>query len=446
MTTSAPDTRSNAYWMPFTPNRYFETHPKVLVSAKGAYYQTAEGRTLFDSLSGLWCSPLGHGHPKIAEAFAKQSQILDFAPSFQLGNPQAYALAERVTAMAPGALDHVFFVNSGSEAVDTAIKIAIAYHRARGQGQRFRVIGRERGYHGVGIAGISVGGMVANRKTFAPNMMNGDDHLRHPWDPSQMAFSKGQPSWGAHLADDLERLVALHDASTIAAVIVEPVQGSTGVLVPPQGYLQKLREICTKHGILLIFDEVITGFGRLGKTFAAQAFDVQPDMLTFAKAITSGTIPLGGVLVDAKVRDAVVNVDSMPHVPEFLHGYTYSGHPMACAVAMATLNVYSEEGLFQRSAELAPVFEAAVHSLRDEPGVTDIRNCGLMAAVELEPVPGKPGLRAFRVFEHGYSHGTLFRAAGDAISLAPPFISTPDEIGRMAESLRTAIRAARQDH
>jgi beta-alanine--pyruvate transaminase len=436
-------TPSSAYWLPFTPNRYFQEHPKLLVSAQGAYYQTSDGRALFDCLSGLWCSPLGHAHPRIVEAFARQPALLDFAPSFQLGNPQAFALADRIVAMAPGALKHVFFVNSGSEAVDTAIKLAIAYHRARGQGQRFRIIGRERGYHGVGIGGISVGGMVANRKTFAPLMINGVAHLRHPWNPAQMAFSQGQPSWGAELADDLERMVALHDASTIAAVIVEPVQGSTGVLVPPQGYLERLREICTRHGILLIFDEVITGFGRLGEPFAAQALGVQPDLLTFAKAVTNGTIPLGGVLVDAQVRETVVNIDAAPHVPEFLHGYTYSGHPMACAVGLAALDAYAQEGLFQRSAELAPMLGAALHWLRGEEGITDIRNIGMMGAIELEPVPGKPGLRAFRVFEHGFNHGHLFRAAGDAITLAPPFISTPDEIGRMSEALRDAVRAAR---
>ena len=433
---------SDAYWLPFTPNRYFQQHPKVLAGARGAYYTTADGRRLFDSLSGLWCSPLGHGHPAIAAAFARQPDILDFAPSFQFGNPQAFALADRLVAMAPGALNHVFFVNSGSEAVDTAIKLAIAYHRARGQGQRFRIIGRERGYHGVGIGGISVGGMVANRKTFPTLMMNGVDHLRHPWNPGEMAFSRGQPAWGGDLADDLERLVALHDASTIAAVIVEPVQGSTGVLVPPVGYLQRLRELCTRHGILLIFDEVITGFGRLGSPFAAQAFNVQPDLLTFAKAVTNGTIPLGGVLVDAAVRDAILHTDSPAHAPEFLHGYTYSGHPMACAVALATLDAYASEGLFQRAAELAPVFADAVHSLRGTPGVTDIRNIGLMGAVELTPVPGKPGLRGFTVFEHGFASDLMLRAAGDAISLAPPFIATADQIHAMVESLRRAIVAA----
>ncbi len=433
---------NDACWLPFTPNRYFASHPKVLASARGAWYTTEDGRQLFDSLSGLWCSPLGHAHPAIAAAFARQPEILDFAPCFQLGNPPAFALAERVTALAPGSLDHVFFVNSGSEAVDTAIKLVIAYHRARGQGQRFRIIGRERGYHGVGLGGISVGGMVGNRKTFAPLMLNGVDHLRHPWDPNEMAWSRGQPAWGAHLADDLERLVGLHDASTIAAVIVEPVQGSTGVIVPPAGYLQRLRELCTRHGILLIFDEVITGFGRLGTPFAAQAFGVQPDLLTFAKAITNGTIPLGGVLIDRAVRDTILQVDGPAHMPEFLHGYTYSGHPMSCAVGLAALDAYASEGLFQRAAELAPVLEDAVHSLRGEPGITDVRNIGLMAAIELTPVPGKPGLRGFTVFEHGFANGTLFRAAGDAISLAPPFISTPAEIGRMVDSLRAAVRAA----
>ena len=431
------------YWLPFTPNRYFKTHPKVVVSAKGAYYQTAEGRTLFDSLSGLWCSPIGHGHPRLVEAFHRQAQVMDFSPPFQVCNPVTFALSEQVTALAPANLSQVFLVNSGSEAVDTALKIALAYHRTRGQGTRTRMIGRERGYHGVGFGGISVGGMVANRKAYSSLMLPGVDHLRHPWDPKEMGFSRGQPAWGAHFADDLERLVALHDASNIAAVIVEPVQGSTGVLVPPQGYLQKLRETCTRHGILLIFDEVITGFGRTGAAFGAQRFGVQPDMITFAKAVTNGTIPLGGVMVSQDIYDTVTSVEAPPYVPEMMHGYTYSGHPMAAAVGLATLAVMREEGLFERAAALAPVLEQAVHALRDEPGVSDIRNIGMTAAVDLEPVPGKPGLRAFRVFEYGYTHRHLFRATSDTISLAPPFIATEDELHAMVDGLREAIRAVR---
>lgn len=437
------NTNMDHYWLPFTPNRYFRSHPKIVVSAKGAYYQTADGRSLFDSLSGLWCSPIGHGHPRIVEAFQRQAATMDFAPPFQVCNPVTFALSEQVTAMAPPGLSQVFFVNSGSEAVDTALKIAIAYHRVRGQGTRTRMIGRERAYHGVGFGGISVGGMVANRKTYSSLMLPGVDHLRHPWDPSEMAFTKGQPVWGSHLADDLERLVALHDASNIAAVIVEPVQGSTGVLVPPQGYLQKLRETCTRHGILLIFDEVITGFGRMGANFGAQRFGVQPDMITFAKAVTNGTIPLGGVLVSQEIYDTTTSIEAPPHVPELLHGYTYSGHPMAAAVGLATLGILREEGLIERAAALAPVLENAVHGLRDEPGVIDIRNIGLAAAVDLEPVPGKPGLRAFRVFEYGFAHSHLYRVSGDTISIAPPFIATEGEIAGIAEGLREAIRAVR---
>ena len=433
----------DSYWLPFTPNRYFREHPKTVVSAKGAYYTTDDGRQLFDSLSGLWCSPIGHGHPRIVEAFRRQAEVMDFAPPFQICNPVTFALAEKITSLAPGNLDHVFLVNSGSEAVDTALKIALAYHRVRGQGTRTRMIGRERGYHGVGFGGISVGGMVANRKAYSALMLPGVDHLRHPWDPSEMAFSRGQPSWGAHFADDLERLVALHDASHIAAVIVEPVQGSTGVLVPPQGYLQKLREICTRHGILLIFDEVITGFGRTGSLFGAQTFGVQPDMITFAKAVTNGTIPLGGVLVSKDVYDTTTRTDAPPHMPELLHGYTYSGHPMAAAVGLAALGVLEDEDLIARAAALAPVLEEAVHALKGEPGVVDVRNIGLTAAVEFAPLPGKPGLCGFRIFEHGFAHHHLFRAAGDSISLAPPFIATPQEIRDAVGALREAHRAVR---
>jgi beta-alanine--pyruvate transaminase len=432
-----------AYWLPFTPNRYFKAHPKVVTSAKGAYYKTVDGRSLFDSLSGLWCSPIGHGHPKIVEAFRHQAEVMDFAPPFQVCNPVTFALAEKLVALAPDNLSQVFFVNSGSEAVDTALKIALAYHRVRGQGTRTRMIGRERGYHGVGFGGISVGGMVANRKAYSALMLPGVDHLRHPWDPKEMAFSRGQPAWGLHFAEDLERLVALHDASNIAAVIVEPVQGSTGVLVPPLDYLQRLREICTRHGILLIFDEVITGFGRTGANFGAQRFGVRPDMITFAKAVTNGTIPLGGVLVSHDIYSTTTSIDAPAHMPELLHGYTYSGHPMAAAVGLAALEVMAEEGLIARAAELAPILEQTVHALRGEPGVTDIRNIGLTAAVDLEAVPGKPGLRAFRVFEHGFNHSHLFRATGDTISLAPPFISTPQEIADTIDALRTALRAVR---
>ena len=431
------------YWLPFTPNRYFKQHPKMLVSAKGAYYKTDDGRELFDSLSGLWCSPIGHCHPKIIEAFTKQASTLDFAPSFQIGNPTTFKLAERIAALAPTGLDRVFFCNSGSEAVDTALKIALAYHGARGDSKRFRFIGRERAYHGVGFGGISVGGMVANRKAYSTAMLPGVDHLPHTWDTTQMGFSQGQPTWGAHLADHLERLVALHDASTIAAVIVEPLQGSTGVIVPPIGYLQKLRSICDKHGILLIFDEVITGFGRLGENFGAQRLDVIPDIITFAKAVTNGTIPLGGVIAKNEIYEAFMQTTAPEHTAELFHGYTYSGHPMATAVGLATLDIMADEGLFARAKSLEPVLQNAVHALKGESAITDIRNFGLTAAVDVAPF-SKPGLRAFKIFEHGFANKHLFRVTGDTISLAPPFISTPQEIENMVHGLLSAIRTVKE--
>ncbi len=435
----------SAYWLPFTSNRYFKRHPKMLASAKGAYYRTEDGRELFDCISGMWCCPIGHGHPKIAEAIRRQAETLDYSPAFQLGNAATFRLAERIADLAPAGLDRVFFGNSGSEAVDTALKIALAYHRVRGEAGRFRLIGRERAYHGVGFGGISVGGMAANRRAYAGAMLPGVDHLPHTWNPAQMAFSRGQPTWGAHLAEDLDRLVALHDASTIAAVIVEPVQGSTGVLVPPLGYLERLREICTRHGILLIFDEVITGFGRLGASFGAQRLGVVPDLITFAKGVTNGTIPLGGVIVRGDIYEAFMSAEAPEYATELFHGYTYSGHPIAAAAGLAALDLYEQEGLFQRARELEPVLEAAVHELRGEPGVADVRNFGLTAGVDLEPFPGQPGLRAFRVFEHGFQNDQLFRVTGDTIAFGPPFISTAAELGRMAETLRAAIRAVRPD-
>ena len=437
---SAEALNLDPYWMPFTANRYFKRNPRIIVAGRGAYYRTAEGEELFDCLSGLWCCPLGHGHPKIVEALRNQAETLDYCPSFQLGNPLTFRLAERVANMAPAGLDHVFFANSGSESVDTALKIAIAYHRARGDAARTRLIGRERGYHGVGLGGISVGGMVSNRKTFASMMIPGVDHLRHTWDPAQMAFSRGQPAWGAELADDLQRLVALHDASTIAAVIVEPMQGSTGVLVPPVGYLDRLREICTKHGILLIFDEVITGFGRMGASFGADRFGVVPDMICFAKAVTNGVIPMGGVIASNQIHDAFMT--GPERSVELFHGYTYSGHPMAAAAGHAALDIMQEEGLFERVRTLEPVLEGAIHALRDLPGVTDIRNIGLAAGIDLDPIAGQPGLRASQVFDHAIGEGLLCRFTGDTIAVAPPFISTLDELRHMAEGLGKAIRAA----
>lgn len=429
-----------AWWMPFTHNRHFKAHPRLIASGKGAYYTLTDGRRVFDGLSGLWCCPLGHSPERVVEAVQRQVATLDFSPSFQMGHPAAFSLAERIARFAGRPNDRVFFVNSGSEAVDTALKIAVAYHRARGESSRTRIIGRERGYHGVGMGGISVGGITANRKMFAPLMIPGVDHLPHTFDPTQMGYSRGQPEWGTHLADELERLVTLHDASNIAAVIVEPMQGSTGVIVPPRGYLQRLREICTRHGILLIFDEVITGFGRLGTPFAADFFGVKPDLITFAKAVNNAAVPLGGVIASEAIYDAFMS--GPEHLIEFFHGYTYSAHPLGVAAAHATLDELLESKLIDRAATLAPVLEEAIHSLRGEPLVADIRNLGLAAAVDVTPIPGKPALRAFQVFEQALSRGLLPRFTGETIALAPPFISTEDEVRNAVEILRAALRAA----
>lgn len=432
-----PELRS--WWMPFTHNRYFKAAPRLIESAKGAYFTLKDGRKLYDCLSGLWCTPLGHSHPRVVDAVKRQLDTLDFAPTFQMGHEPAFHLASRIARLAGRPNDRVFFVNSGSESVDTALKIAVAYHRARGDAARTRIIGRERGYHGVGMGGISVGGIPANRKMFAPLMIPGVDHLPHTYNPAEMAFSRGQPDWGAHLADELERIVALHDASTIAAVIVEPMQGSTGVIVPPKGYLEKLRALCTKHGILLIFDEVICGFGRLGKPFGADFFGVQPDLTTFAKAVNNATVPLGGVIVRDEIYETFMTGPA--HMIEFFHGYTYSAHPLAIAAGLATLDVLAEDRLIERAASLAPVLENAVHSLRGEPSVIDIRNIGLAAAIELQPTAGSPGLKAIKVFERALDEGLLVRFSGDILAVAPPFISSEEEVRSMIEGLRRALRA-----
>ena len=407
------------YWMPFTGNRHFKQHPRLLVSAKGMYYQSHDSRQILDGTAGLWCVNAGHSHPKIVEAVRQQVGQLDYVGSFQTSHPKAFELAGKVAALAPEGMDYTFFTNSGSEAVDTALKIALAYHRVRGEGARTRLIGRERGYHGVGFGGISVGGMVNNRKVFGP-MLAGVDHLQATHDLEHNAFSRGQPAWGAHLADELERLVALHDASTIAAVIVEPMAGSTGVLIPPQGYLERLREICTAHGILLIFDEVITGFGRLGGSFAAEILDVTPDLMTIAKGLTSAVVPMGGVIAKAEIYDAfMTGPDTMI---ELFHGYTYSGHPLAAAAGLAALEVYEEEGLFQRAADLAPYWEDAIHNLKGRRHVIDLRNMGLVGGIELEAKPDSPGARGFDLFLRCYERGLLIRVAGDIVVLSPPLI------------------------
>ncbi len=427
-----------AFWMPFTANRQFKAAPRMVVKAEGMYYTTDDGRRILDGFAGLWCCNAGHCRKPIVEAIQKQAATMDYAPAFQMGQPLAFELASRIARMAPGALDHVFFCNSGSEAVDSALKIALAYHRVRGEGARTRLIGRERGYHGVGFGGISVGGIPSNRKMFGA-LLAGVDHLPHTHDPARNAYSRGQPQNGAELADALERLIALHDASTIAAVIVEPLAGSTGVLVPPKGYLQRLREITKKHGILLIFDEVITAFGRLGAAFASEVYGVEPDMITFAKGVTSGTVPMGGVVVSGEIHRAFM--DGPPGAIELFHGYTYSAHVLACAAGIASLQLYEDEKLFERAARMAPKLEQAMHSLRGAPHVIDVRNQGLVAAVEVAARPGAVGARGYDIFLRCFEDGVLVRQTGDILALAPALIVEEAQIDRMVESLRKALGA-----
>ncbi len=424
-----------AFWMGFTPNRTFKADPRLLARAKNMHYFTPDGRPILDGTSGLWCVNAGHGREKIIEAIARQAAELDYAPTFNLGHPIVFELASRLTSILPAGLDHVFFCNSGSEAVDSALKIALAYQRAIGQGTRTRFIGRERGYHGVGFGGISVGGMVANRRTFGP-LLPGVDHMRHTHGAAP-AFTRGQGEAGAELADDLQRLVDLHGAETIAAVIVEPVAGSTGVLVPPKGYLERLREIATRHGILLIFDEVITGFGRLGAATGADYFGVTPDLMSLAKGITNAAVPMGAVAADARVYDAVVN--NAPAGIELFHGYTYSGHPLAAAAGLATLEIYREEGLFERAASLSTYWEDAIHSLRDARHVVDIRNLGLVGAVEFAPREGAPSARAGEVFRRCFDDGVLARYTGETIALSPPLIIDKTEIDELIGKLDAVI-------
>lgn len=428
----------SAFWMPFTANRQFKQAPRMFVSAKDMHYTTSDGRKVLDGTAGLWCVNAGHCRPKITEAIQSQAAELDYAPAFQMGHPIVFELANRLVDIAPKGMDHVFFTNSGSESVETALKMAIAYHRARGEGSRTRLIGRERGYHGVNFGGISVGGIVSNRKMFG-TLLGGVDHLPHTHLPEKNAFSKGVPEHGAELANELERLVALHDASTIAAVIVEPVAGSTGVILPPKGYLQKLREICTKHGILLIFDEVITGFGRLGAPFAADYFGVTPDIMTTAKGVSNGVIPMGAVFVKKEIHDAFMT--GPEHMIEFFHGYTYSGNPIACAAALGTLDTYREEGLLTRGEELAPYWEDALHSLKGEPHVIDVRNIGLIGAIELAPIPGSPTKRAFSAFVKAFERGALIRTTGDIIALSPPLIITKGQINELIDHVRDVLRS-----
>ncbi|MBF9035647.1 aminotransferase class III-fold pyridoxal phosphate-dependent enzyme [Rhodobacterales bacterium HKCCE2091] len=428
----------SAFWMPFTANRQFKQAPRMFVSAEGMHYTTADGRQVLDGTAGLWCCNAGHKRPKIVEAIQAQAAELDYAPAFQMGHPKAFELANRLRDMAPDPFQHVFYTNSGSESVETALKIAIAYQRAIGQGTRTRLIGRERGYHGVNFGGISVGGIVNNRKFFG-SLLTGVDHLPATHLPKENAFTKGQPQHGAHLADELEKIVALHGPETIAAVIVEPMAGSTGVLLPPKGYLERLREITRKHGILLIFDEVITGFGRLGSSFAAEHFGVMPDMITCAKGLTNGVIPMGAVLATSEIHDAFMQ--GPPEAIELFHGYTYSGNPIAAAAGLATLETYREEGLFQRAAELAPYWQEALHSLKDHPHVIDIRNMGLIGAVELEPIPGQPTKRAFQAFLDCYEKGVLIRTTGDIIAMSPPLIIEKSHIDELIGTLGDVLKA-----
>ena len=427
-----------ALWLPFTANRQFKANPRLLAKASGMYYWTPDGRQILDAVAGLWCVNAGHGRREITQAVAGQLETMDYAPPFQMAHPVAFQLANAVVKIAPTGLDHVFFTNSGSEAVDTALKIALAYHRVRGDASRTRLIGRERAYHGVGFGGISVGGISPNRKTWSASLLPGVDHLPHTHDLARNAFSRGLPAHGVQLADELERLVALHDASNIAAVIVEPIAGSAGVLLPPRGYLQRLREICNRFGILLIFDEVITGFGRTGSAFAAQEFAVTPDMITLAKGLTNGCVPMGGVLVSKPVYDAFMQG---PDGIELFHGYTYSAHPTACAAGLAALDLYEREGLLTRARSLAGYWEESAHALRGLPHVIDVRNYGLIVALELAPLPGAPGARGFEVFTRCFERSVLVRQTGDIIALSPPLIIEKPQIEQIFATLSEVLRA-----
>ncbi len=429
----------DSFWMPFTGNRAFKKNPRLVERAQGMYYYKPDGQKVLDMIAGLWCCNAGHGHPKIVEAIQTQAAKMDYAPHFGFGHPAAFEAADTLAALAPEGMNHVFFTNSGSESVDTALKIALAYQKERGQASRTRLIGRERGYHGVGFGGISVGGIPYNRMQFSNSMIPGVDHLPHTHLLDRNAYSRGLPEHGIELADELENILTLHHSSNVAAVIVEPVAGSAGVLIPPKGYLKRLREICDKHDILLIFDEVITGFGRLGDNFAAQAFDVTPDIITSAKGLTSGTVPMGAVIVADKIYDEFMNKPGA--AIELFHGYTYSAHPLAVAACKATQQVYAEDGLFQRAADMAPVLEDALHSLKGEPTVIDVRNFGLMGAVELEAIDGQPGARAAAILQKAFDSGLMIRVTGDTIAFSPPLIIEESHIQQTIDTLKTLLRA-----
>ena len=424
------------YWLPFTPNKKFKANPRLLTSAKGMYYNSDDGREVLDGIAGLWCTNAGHCHPKIVAAVQNQAAELDYATAFNMSHPKAFELAEKVSSLTPKGLDRIFYGNSGSEAVETAMKVALAYHASKGDGQKTKFVGREKGYHGVNFGGVSVGGLTPNRKSFGP-LLPGIDHMPHTWDTEHMAFSKGQPEWGLHLADELEKILILQDPSTVAAVIIEPVTGSGGVIVPPVGYLERIREICTKHNVLLIFDEVITGFGRLGSCFAANRFDVRPDMITMAKGLTSAMIPMSAVAFDNSIYDQLM--EGPEAMIELFHGYTYSGHPVACAAGIAALDVYEEEGLFDRAKEMEPHFQEAIHSLKGLNQVIDIRNIGLMGAIHF----GSDGLPATefaaKVFQHCYDNNVLVRYSGEFLVLSPSLIVEKEHLDTIADALKAAI-------
>ena len=424
------------YWLPFTPNKKFKANPRLLTSAKGMYYKSDDGREVLDGIAGLWCTNAGHCHPKIVAAVQNQVAELDYATAFNMSHPKAFELAEKVSSLTPNGLDRIFYGNSGSEAVETAMKVALAYHASKGDGQKTKFVGREKGYHGVNFGGVSVGGLTTNRKSFGP-LLPGIDHMPHTWDTEHMAFSKGQPEWGLHLADELEKILILQDPSTVAAVIIEPVTGSGGVIVPPVGYLERIREICTKHNVLLIFDEVITGFGRLGSSFAANRFDVRPDMITMAKGLTSAMIPMSAVAFDNSIYDQLM--EGPEAMIELFHGYTYSGHPVACAAGIAALDVYEEEGLFDRAKEMEPHFQEAIHSLNGLNQVIDIRNIGLMGAIHFGS-DGHPATEfAAKVFQHCYDNNVLVRYSGEFLVLSPSLIVEREHLDKIADALKAAI-------
>jgi beta-alanine--pyruvate transaminase len=428
----------DAFWLPFTPNKSFKAQPRMLARAEGMYFHDENGRALLDTCSGLWCVNAGHGRKEIADAIAAQAHALDFAPTFQFAHPQAFVLARALAHLAPEGLNHVFFVNSGSEAADAALKLARAYFQKIGQPKRTRLIGREKAYHGVTFGGISVGGLPNNRNPYGPLLPGTEDHLPLPYDRATMAFTRGEPEGGAHYADSLETFVAQHGADTIAAVIVEPFAGSAGVFAPPTDYLQRLRALCDKHGILLVFDEVITGFGRVGAAFAAERYGVVPDIITFAKGVTNGAVPMGGIIASDRIHTAFKG--GPDHAIEFFHGHTYSAHPLACAAALATLELYREEGLFERAAKMARVLEDAVHELKGAPRVLDVRNCGLAAGIDIEPDEKAPGRRGYDAMRACFfDENMVIRVAGDTLALAPALIVSEAEIARMVESVRAVL-------